>query len=66
MPQWVRNLVMLGVFAAWLVFICVLFAQGTTPPLPDFAVPGVTYILLSGRVIRFGKDGVTVDKEDGK
>lgn len=66
MPLWMRNLIMLGVFGAWLCYMTVVFAHGDYPPLPAWFVPGATFSLLSGRVVRFGQDGVSVEKEEDK
>lgn len=66
MPLWLRNTIMTGVFAAWLVYMIVVFAHGDYPPLPAWFVPGGTYALVSGRVLRFGSDGLTVGEEEKK
>ncbi len=50
MQQWIKTIVMLGVFSVWAVYMGVLFIEHVTPPTPLWAVPGATYTILSGRV----------------
>lgn len=63
MPLWIRNILMLGVFGAWLLYMALSFLHGAYPPLPTWFIPGATFALLSGRVIRLTKDGVSLDKD---
>lgn len=63
MPLWMRTMIMLGTFAAWGVYVTLIFLHGSYPPIAAWSVPGISYALLSGRVIRFNKSGVSVDEE---
>lgn len=63
MPLWMRTMIMLGTFVAWGAYVTLTFLHGQFPPIAAWSVPGVSYALLSGRLIRFGKEGVSVDEE---
>ena len=52
MSQWVKNTIMLGVFAVWAVYMGVtVFINHEHPPDALWAVPTATYTILVGKAI---------------
>lgn len=50
MKQWVKIIIILGVFSVWAVYMSVtLLALHQRPADPLWAVPGATYVTLMGR-----------------
>ena len=72
MPMWLRVAIQLLVCGVWGLFVvpqtwsAVVEHQGSGPPYVLWAVPGVTWVMLSGRGFIFSKEGLRVDAEKGR
>lgn len=72
MPMWLRVAIMIGVSVLWGFYMipqaydAVINHHGAGPPYVLWAVPGVTWIFLSGRAFIFNKSGIHVEAEKRK
>jgi hypothetical protein len=55
MPQWLRNLTMLVVIAAWLAVVAVSLLRGELPGAPVLGIPAALVIALAPPGVLSGK-----------
>ena len=68
MDRWLKNLIMILVLMAWLVYVTTFFLQHHFPSTPVMTIPGVTWALLNNRFTRISvsKEGLEVGQGDEK